>query len=116
MGQKTVGKNVASVTLSDPKKRFRWGLQPIVSKCFNSLNQSDFTAGFQPDYVQGEGSVLYPYGDDRDPLLATALGVITPPAALARQISGLPGQAETEIDNSVRRKAGGGNTFLNISW
>lgn len=76
-GDTTVGKNVGSITLSDAEMRTRWGLQPIVSKSFNSLLQSDYTSGFAPDFRATEGIVIYPYGDDRDPLLKAALADIT---------------------------------------
>ncbi len=109
VGQTTVGKNVASTTIDDPKKRFKWGLQPIISKCFNSRGNSDYTAGFPPDVLRSEGSALYPYGDTRDPLLAGALNVISP--APAARISSQSDSA-VEIYTSLTKKAGGNNVFL----
>ncbi|GAA4441059.1 S41 family peptidase [Ravibacter arvi] len=77
VGTTTSGKNVGSVTLSDPKNRTNWGLQPIVSKSFNSLKKSDYSGGFHPDYEAIDGIQLYPYGDLRDPLLQKAIELIT---------------------------------------
>lgn len=80
IGETTYGKNVGSISLyeeNDPKNK--WGMQPIVVKYFNSLGQSDFTAGFNPNYEVDEFADLYLYdlGDTKDPLLGKAISLIT---------------------------------------
>lgn len=81
IGGTTYGKNVGSITIyekDDPKNK--WGMQPIIVKYKNSLGQSDFTAGFKPDYEIdefGENLFLYQFGDTKDPLLGKAISLIT---------------------------------------
>jgi C-terminal processing protease CtpA/Prc len=79
IGDKTYGKNVASISIyeeNDPKNT--WGMQPIVAKFFNKNGQSDFTAGFTPNYqVDDVGSLgVKPLGDQDEALLGTALMLI----------------------------------------
>jgi len=79
IGNKTVGKNVGSITLNeenDPKNT--WGMQPIITKSFNSLNQSDYDTGFIPQVLLEDNSlIVYPLGDPRERLLNRALQEIT---------------------------------------
>lgn len=90
IGETTYGKNVASISIyeeNDPKNK--WGMQPIVAKFFNKNGQSDFTAGFAPDYpVDDTGGVgLKALGDTHEALLSTALALIqgrTPAAPALR--------------------------------
>jgi C-terminal processing protease CtpA/Prc len=79
IGDVTYGKNVGSITLYDEDDATNtWGMQPIVVKVFNSLNQSDYGAGFQPNVIdEDNGLYLYPLGDQREALLAQAIGQIT---------------------------------------
>jgi carboxyl-terminal processing protease len=77
IGETTAGKNVGSITISDDSGRIKWGLQPIVVKVFNSLGQSDYTAGFTPDRPLSEPLVLQPLGSTQEPLLAAALAAIS---------------------------------------
>lgn len=118
VGETTVGKNVGSVTISDDEKRTNWGLQPIVSKSFNSLRESNYTSGFSPDFPAAESLRIYPYGDERDPLLAAALTAITGTdvASAARKadtppVKGLP---FAELGSSLSGKAGYGSMFEEI--
>lgn len=80
IGESTYGKNVGSITLyeKDDSKN-KWGMQPIVVKYKNSLGQSDFTAGFKPNYEidEFEDLFLYPFGDTEDPLLQKAIFLIS---------------------------------------
>ena len=114
VGDTTVGKNVGSVTISDDTKRIKWGMQPIVSKSFNSLNQSDYTKGFAPDVHKTEGKILYPFGNPNDPLLGEALSRIvgTPVAKTetTKVVNHPP--ADQEAGSSITRKAGGSNMFF----
>lgn len=79
IGDVTYGKNVGSISLDDEEdKTNTWGLQPIVVKVFNSLGQSDYGTGFQPNVLDKDnGLYLYPLGDQREALLAQAIGQIT---------------------------------------
>ena len=90
VGDTTVGKYVASVTLydSDPNGIYdstagekvnpnhKWAMQPIILKIANKLGVSDFYNGFAPDYRISEydylGSFL-PFGDIKEPLLHAAI-------------------------------------------
>ncbi len=79
IGDTTVGKNVGSFSLyeeNDPKNT--WGMQPIVVKSFNSLNQSDYSTGFIPNIADRDSDlVLFPLGDPEENLLSQAIGEIT---------------------------------------
>ncbi|MCF0064383.1 S41 family peptidase [Dyadobacter chenwenxiniae] len=113
VGGKTVGKNVGSVTLTDPKKKVKWGLQPIVSKSLNKDKKSDYNVGFTPDIVANEGNILYPYGNPKDPLLSEALFKITG-TRVTRQLKNartLQEEDSQEITSTIQRKAGGSNMF-----
>jgi carboxyl-terminal processing protease len=79
IGNTTYGKNVGSVSLyeeNDPKNT--WGMQPIVVKIFNSLDQSDYTNGFTPDILDKDNSLfIHPLGDSEEALLKHAIEQIT---------------------------------------
>jgi carboxyl-terminal processing protease len=79
IGNITYGKNVGSVSLyeeNDPKNT--WGMQPIVVKIFNSLNQSDYTTGFTPNILDKDNSLMIrPLGDPNEALLKHAIDHIT---------------------------------------
>lgn len=80
IGETTYGKNVGSIPIyeeNDPQNK--WGMQPIIVRFANSLDFSDFTAGFTPDYEVDEFAdlYLYPFGDSNDPMLGKALSLIT---------------------------------------
>ncbi len=79
IGNKTVGKNVGSISLYEENDaKNTWGMQPIVTKSFNSLDQSDYDNGFNPQILDADNSVfLYPLGDPRERLLNRALKEIT---------------------------------------
>ena len=113
VGDTTVGKNVGSITLSNKKGGITWGLQPIVSKSFNSLHQSDYSAGFAPDVRAREGIVLFPYGDLRDPLLSEALfKILGSRVVRKRSDAEVKTFSGVEIMSSVSKKAGGSNMFF----
>ena len=113
IGGKTTGKNVGSITLSDKSKRIKWGIQPIVSRSSNSLRSSDYTAGFTPDVAKTEGTVLYPYGDPRDPLLGEALFQIFGTRVARRGIDELDQpRVGSEVHSSIDQHAAGGNMFF----
>jgi C-terminal processing protease CtpA/Prc len=92
IGDVTYGKNVGSISLydeDDPKNT--WGMQPIVVKVYNSLNQSDYSQGFIPDIENKDNNILiYPLGDLREELLSKAIEKIT-----GQPSPGRKGQIET---------------------
>ena len=79
IGDVTYGKNVGSISLFDEDDpRNTWGMQPIVVKVYNSLNQSDYSNGFVPDIENKDNKLfIYPLGDTREELLSQALEQIT---------------------------------------
>ncbi len=85
IGDTTYGKNVASSTFYDKEHtdKNKWGMQPIIAKYFNKDGNSDFTAGFAPDYaVQDGGLNMKEFGDLNEPLLNKALTIILGTQAL----------------------------------
>jgi carboxyl-terminal processing protease len=79
IGDTTYGKNVGSISLFDEEDtKNTWGMQPIVVKIYNSLDQSDYADGFTPNVTQKDNSLfVYPLGDEREVLLGHAIGQIT---------------------------------------
>ena len=79
IGDTTVGKNVGSISLYEPNDpRNTWGMQPIITKSFNSLNQSDYSDGFAPDVFNKDNALeLFPLGDAEETLLSIAIAEIT---------------------------------------
>ena len=80
IGETTYGKNVGSITIyEEDDEKNKWGMQPIIVRYSNSLGNSDFTAGFNPDHEVDEFDELYLYdfGNSNDPLLKKALTLIT---------------------------------------
>lgn len=86
VGDTTYGKNVGSISLyKENDTKNTWGMQPIVVKVYNSLNQSDYSKGFVPDVLNEDNSIyLYPLGDARENLLSLALEQITGQATSGR--------------------------------
>ncbi|MBE9466325.1 S41 family peptidase [Dyadobacter subterraneus] len=113
VGDKTVGKNVGSITLSDKTGKVKWGLQPIVTRSYNSLKQSDYSTGFTPDIAAKEGLRLYPYGNPKDPLLAAALAKIVGSPVTRQTPEALRiSSSYKEVMSTIERKAGGSNMFF----
>ncbi len=113
IGDKTVGKNVGSITLTNQENGIKYGLQPIVTKSLNSLKQSDYYTGFIPDVKVIEGRTLYPFGDPRDALLSEALYKITGTRTARKQAGELMIMNDnTEIMSSISKNAGGSNMFF----
>lgn len=102
IGERTVGKNVGSITITDDENEDNnWALQPIVMKSFNSEGRSDYAAGFIPDIEVAEGSELPPFGDISDPLLGSALLAISGSARFAPNVNT---NTPRVIENSASRK------------
>lgn len=95
IGDKTVGKNVGSVTLYDSPSfgsenrnpKHRYAMQPIVLKIVNSVGFGDYFNGLQPDYLLKETSfiALGVLGETDEPLLSSAIGKITGTGRMLRQ-------------------------------
>jgi len=79
IGDVTYGKNVGSISIYDENDHQNtWGMQPIVVKVYNSLNQSDYSHGFSPDVENKDNDLfIYPLGDTREELLSKAIEKIT---------------------------------------
>ncbi len=79
VGDTTFGKNVGSIALEDENNEDNpYGLLPIVSQSFNSLDQSDYSNGFVPDILAREFEErLKPFGDSQELLLRKAIAEIT---------------------------------------
>ncbi len=79
IGDKTTGKNVGSVAFEDEEnEENNYGILPIISQSFNSLDQSDYTQGFVPNVSLKESTeLLRPFGDVNELLLRTAISKIT---------------------------------------
>lgn len=98
IGEKTVGKNVASATLYDSESTFytqkeninpnhTYAIQPIVARVANSDGLTDYEAGFSPDIEIREIDhleELKPLGDPDEALLSAALEVISMSARSSR--------------------------------
>lgn len=104
IGDKTTGKNVGSIALEDEKNPSnKYGLLPIVSQSFNSLDQSDYSTGFIPNITLKESTErLRPLGDTNELLLRTAISQITgtPPTGRFRQLDRL--DVGSTLDSKIR--------------
>ena len=90
VGETTVGKNEGSITVVDSASPYvdlenrnpnhTVGMQPIVFQVFNSLDQSDYTFGFEPDQFVSEADSftnILPFGDTNEVMLRATLDLIT---------------------------------------
>ncbi len=87
IGEKTSGKYTSSITVYDYidndgtiNPNHKWAMQPIVGKVANSKGYSDFSDGFEADYIRNEWEYLgqiKPLGDPEEPFLKTALDLIS---------------------------------------
>ena len=80
-----------------------WGMYVMIYK-FSNKRKDEFPRGFAPKYVVKENLLeLYPFGDERDPLLGKALELITgKQVAKARSRRIQPALRELPIDNPNR--------------
>lgn len=104
IGDKTTGKNVGSVPFEDDKNPTnKYGMLPIVSRSFNSLDQSEYTNGFLPNIEAKESSErLKPLGDINELLLRKAIEQITgvPSGARYQQLERV--DVGSTLDSKVR--------------
>ncbi|MEO7977430.1 S41 family peptidase [Flavobacterium sp.] len=93
IGDKTVGKNVGSITLYDSETfnkkdvnpSHKYAMQPLVLKIVNASDFGDYTDGLEPTYQQLEYvSTMGVLGDQSEPLLNKAISQIT--GATAKRI------------------------------
>ncbi len=80
IGEHTYGKNVGSFTITDSKKRWDFGLQPITFKIANSLGESNYGTvnGFTPDYILLDNALPYKQlGDPGETYFNQALSLIS---------------------------------------
>lgn len=98
IGEKTVGKNVGSVTLYDSpnfgktnrNSNHRYAMQPLVLKIVNSDGFGDYQNGLDPTFQQIEYlNTLGVLGDTDEPLLSTTISKITGIAKLKKATPGL---------------------------
>ena len=106
IGDKTTGKNVGSVPFEDEENLDnKYGMLPIVSRSFNSLDQSDYTNGFTPNLEAKESAErLRPLGDVTEQLLRRAIEQITgvPSGARVQQLN------RTDIGSTLDSKVRAG--------
>ncbi|QQT26440.1 S41 family peptidase [Sphingobacterium spiritivorum] len=79
IGETTMGKDMASVTLTSPDNingsAESWHILPLVYKLYNKNNKGDYNAGLIPQFNLSEHSSLplYPFGSEQDPYVAFVL-------------------------------------------
>lgn len=104
IGDKTTGKNVGSIAFQDEEnEQNHYGILPIVSQSFNSLDQSDYTEGFTPNIEMEESKeLLRPFGDLKELLLRTAVSQITgvPSGARFQQLNRV--DVGSTLDDKIR--------------
>lgn len=63
VGETTVGKDKASMTIKWDNKRIKWQLQPIISKLSDCNGKGDYIYGLEPDYEVFEWNESYAVTD-----------------------------------------------------
>jgi carboxyl-terminal processing protease len=111
IGDKTVGKNVASIPFEDTDNPDNtYGILPIVLRIYNSQGESDFQNGFEPDFaVKDYQFPLKALGNVEEPLLAQALAHITGSNA---RISSSEGQYLKPIMSSIELQSRAGRLIM----
>jgi C-terminal processing protease CtpA/Prc len=89
IGDTTVGKNVGSTSFYEQNNPDNtWGMQPIITKSFNSLSQSDYDLGFYPDIPLRDNSLAkLELGDVNEKLLREALIYLAGTDEVSRQFT-----------------------------
>ncbi|MCH7415527.1 S41 family peptidase [Belliella sp. R4-6] len=106
IGDVTNGKNVGSVPFEDEDNpNNNYGLLPIITKSFNSLDQSDYGNGFSPDFNINELDFinLVDLGNLNEPLLKATMDRILnrPPAGRRSKIE--REQISSSLDRKIRQ-------------
>jgi C-terminal processing protease CtpA/Prc len=79
IGEHTYGKNVGSFTLTDPNKRWDFGLQPITFLTNNAIGESNYGTvnGFLPNYTLADNVLPYKaLGNPNETYFNQALSII----------------------------------------
>lgn len=77
IGKQTFGKTVG-MTIYDESEKYGWILSPIAFRIYNKDHKADYDDGFIPDILIDEFDYdLVDFGDMREPLLSSAVSVIT---------------------------------------
>ena len=79
IGENTYGKNVGSFTITDPNKRWDFGLQPITFLTTNAIGESNYGTinGFTPNYILADNVLPYKtLGNPSETYLSKALSII----------------------------------------
>jgi carboxyl-terminal processing protease len=105
IGDKTVGKNVGSISVYEPNDpKNKWGMQPIVVKSFNSLDQSNYSTGFIPNISDLDNGVQWPLGDTKETLLSLALQQITGGGRIDKTNDVMGASLGNSFDFKIRNK------------
>ncbi|UZD22450.1 S41 family peptidase [Algoriphagus halophytocola] len=105
VGDVTYGKNVGSIPFEDEENDDNnYGLLPIVTRSFNSLDESDYINGFEPNVEAFEYEErLRPLGDINEYLLRTTIEQITGTASSARIEKLDRVDIGSTLDNKIRQ-------------
>jgi hypothetical protein len=79
IGENTYGKNVGSFTITDPNKRWDYGLQPITFLTTNAIGESNYgtASGFTPNYLLADNVLPYKtLGNPAETYFSKALSII----------------------------------------
>lgn len=104
IGNTTTGKNVGSIPFEDEANPLnKYGILPIVTQSFNSLDQSDYTTGFNPNIEALESAeLLLPLGDINEQLLRKAIAQITGTAPSGRILKSNRNDLGSSLDQKIR--------------
>ena len=104
IGNTTTGKNVGSIPFEDEANPDnKYGILPIVTQSFNSLDQSDYTTGFNPNVVALESTeLLLPLGDINEQLLRKAISEITGTVPSGRILKSERQDVSSSLDGKIR--------------
>lgn len=104
IGGVTYGKNVGSIAIEDEDNPDNhYGLLPIVTQSFNSLDQSDYSTGFTPNIEVNENTErLKQLGDISEIMLRTAIEQITGQASSGRVVKLERDEIANTLDYKIR--------------
>lgn len=106
VGQNTIGKDMASFAITDQRspRRINYVLHPLIFKLYNAKAQGDYSGGIVPDHMVDEFTELplKSLGDEKDPLIRTALAVTESSAATVKEIQSAM-NVETRFNSAGQR-------------
>jgi len=120
IGDITTGKNVGSITLYDSpdfsrnnrKRNHKYAMQPLVFKTINKDGFGDYQNGLDPTVLLREDpGNLSQLGNPAEPLLSTALGLIT---SNARIMKSDPQKAAKDFKDSKSMRRFGSDMYIEI--